>query len=95
MFVYAFYPADERWRVNIAFVLLCVALFFLLYDKAPFRKQGILFACIYPFIAAWLLLGGFKTQVVLAAALLAPGVFMAIFDRENLRGQTGIIALKL
>jgi general L-amino acid transport system permease protein len=58
VFIYAFYPVDERWRVNLAFILLLVALFFLLFDKAPFRKQGLIFACVYPFIAAWLLLGG-------------------------------------
>ncbi len=58
-FTYAFYPDGERWRVDLAFVLLLVALFFLLYDKAPYRKQGLIFACIYPVIAYWLLLGGF------------------------------------
>ena len=64
LFVYGFYPAnpdsiqgDQRWRVNLTFLLLMVALFFALYDKAPFRKQGLIYACLFPFIGGWLLVG--------------------------------------
>ncbi len=57
LFVYGFYPAAERWRVNLSFVLLLVTLFYVLYDKAPFRKYGLIYACAFPFIAAWLLVG--------------------------------------
>ena len=59
LFTYGFYPADERWRVNLAFLLLPLALLPVLWDNCPFRKQGIWFAIAYPFIAGWLLLGGF------------------------------------
>ncbi len=58
VFIYGFYPAGERWRVDIAFILLLAALFPLLFDKAPYRNQGLIFSCIYPFIAYWLLRGG-------------------------------------
>ncbi|MGI9463781.1 MAG: amino acid ABC transporter permease, partial [Aestuariivirgaceae bacterium] len=58
-FIYAFYPSGERWRVNLAFILMVLALVPLLYDKTPYRKYGLLYACAYPFIAYWLLLGGF------------------------------------
>jgi len=57
LFVYGFYPDSERWRVNLAFVGLILTLFFVLYDKAPFRKYGLWYAVAYPFIAAWLLVG--------------------------------------
>jgi general L-amino acid transport system permease protein len=62
--VYGFYPADARWRINLAFVLLLVALAFVLFDKMPYRKYGIIFACVYPVIAIWLLLGGFGLKPV-------------------------------
>jgi general L-amino acid transport system permease protein len=57
LFVYGFYPEPERWRVNLTFVLLCTALFYLLYDKAPYRKVGLWYAVAFPFIAGWLLVG--------------------------------------
>ena len=43
----------------LAFVLLFVALGPLLFDKFPYRGKAMLFSLAYPFIAAWLLLGGF------------------------------------
>ena len=64
LFVFGFYPADERWRVILAFILLIAALCFLLYDKMPYRRQGLWYAYAYPFIAAWLLLGGFGLEPV-------------------------------
>ena len=57
LFVYGFYPVDERWRPNLSFLLLCAALYFVLYDKAPFRRAGLWYAVAFPFIAAWLLVG--------------------------------------
>jgi len=57
LFVYGFYPEPERWRVNLTFALLCTALFYLLYDKAAYRKVGLWYALAFPFIAAWLLVG--------------------------------------
>lgn len=57
-FTYGFYPVGERWRPNLAFILLFVALVPLLWDGAPFRRQGLWFSIAYPFIAFWLLLGG-------------------------------------
>ncbi len=57
LFIYGFYPEPERWRVNVAFVLLLVTLFFVLYDKAPMRKYGLWYAVAFPFIAGWLLVG--------------------------------------
>ena len=49
---------DERWRVNLAFVLMIVAL-----DPDPVRQDAVSeiradLSAIYPLIAYWLLLGG-------------------------------------
>ena len=37
-FVYGFYPHEERWRPNLAFVLLFVAVAPLLYPGVPLRR---------------------------------------------------------
>jgi len=62
--VYGFYPEALRWRVDLSFILLCMALVPVLFDKIPFRKPGLIFSCLYPFIAGWLLLGGFGLKHV-------------------------------
>ncbi len=59
LFVYGFYPGPERWRVNIAFILLVLEIVPVLYDKCPGRTYGLWYAASFPFIAAWLLVGGF------------------------------------
>ncbi len=58
LFTYGFYPHAERWRVNLSFILLVIAVVPILFDKVPFRKYGLYFSLAFPFIAAWLLLGG-------------------------------------
>ena len=57
-FVYGFYPHDERWRPNVAFILLFVAVAPLLYPNTPFRRQALWFSAAYPFIAYFLICGG-------------------------------------
>ena len=59
LFVYGFYPAEERWRVNIAFILLLSALYPVLFDHAPYRKQGMYWSMAAPFVIGWLVMGGF------------------------------------
>ncbi len=58
-FTYGFYPLEERWRVNLTFVLFGLALLPVLWDKLPNRKYLLWFSLAFPFIGAWLLLGGF------------------------------------
>lgn len=55
---FGFYPHEERWRVVLAFVLLIVAVFPILYDKAPYRRQWFIVSLCYPLVGGWLLLGG-------------------------------------
>lgn len=62
--IYAFYPPDERWRPNLAFILLLVALGPILFDKFPARGKMFLFSLAYPFIGGWLLVGGLGLEPV-------------------------------
>ncbi|MCB1742502.1 MAG: amino acid ABC transporter permease [Gammaproteobacteria bacterium] len=58
-FVYGFYPEALRWRPNLCFALLFVALAPVLFDSVPQRRRMLWFTAAYPFIAYWLLCGGF------------------------------------
>ncbi len=64
LFVYGFYPEAERWRVNLAFIMMLVAFYPVLFDKALFRKQGLWYSLAAPFIICWLLIGGFGLEPV-------------------------------
>jgi len=57
--MYGFYPAGERWRVNIGFLILFVGVAALLIERVP-RKiwTGAFLFLVYPFIAYWLFHGG-------------------------------------
>ena len=58
LFTYGFYPEPLRWRVNLSFVLLILAIIPVLYEKMPGRKYGLWYSAIFPFITGWLLVGG-------------------------------------
>ncbi len=63
-FIYGYYPAHLRWRVNLTFILMFVALLPLLYDKVPKRKMLLWFSLIYPFLAFFMLWGGLGLESV-------------------------------
>ena len=84
-FVYGFYPEELRWRVDLAFVLLILALVPILYDKAPARKLSLVFSALYPVIAFFLLWGGLGLEPVESAKF---GGFMLTLTI----GITGIAA---
>ncbi len=57
--IYGFYPADERWRVNIAYGLGALLLVPLLVPRLPGKRLNmVLFFGIFPVIAFVLLTGG-------------------------------------
>ncbi|TCT02657.1 amino acid ABC transporter permease [Aquabacter spiritensis] len=57
--LYGFYPADERWRVNVVYGLGVVLLIPLLIPRAPYKRTNALaFFGIYPLISFVLLTGG-------------------------------------
>ena len=64
LFTYGFYPPDLRWRVNISFLMLALAVVPVLYEKLPYRKYGLIYSVLFPFIAGWLLVGGLGLKAV-------------------------------
>ena len=64
LFVYGWYPEPERWRVNLTFILFVAAIVGGLRENIPGKKYWLFFAMAYPFIAAWLLLGGIGLEPV-------------------------------
>ncbi len=62
--IYGFYPEELRWRVDLAFVLLFVALVPALFDKVPHRGYALIFTILYPVIAFFLLWGGLGLEPV-------------------------------
>jgi general L-amino acid transport system permease protein len=64
LFVYGFYPPELRWRVNISFILMLAAFYPVLFDNAPYRKQGLYFALLAPVVIGWLLIGGMGLEPV-------------------------------
>jgi general L-amino acid transport system permease protein len=57
--IYGFYPIDQRWRVNICFVVGAAALIPMLMPSMPYKKWNALFLLIaYPLITLILLTGG-------------------------------------
>ena len=84
-FVYGFYPGEQRWRVDLAFVLQILAMVPILYDKVPGRKFGLIFSALYPVIAFFLLWGGLGLEPVESAKF---GGFMLTLTI----GITGIAA---
>ncbi|CCG09786.1 amino acid ABC transporter permease [Pararhodospirillum photometricum] len=58
-FIYGFYPAAERWRVDVVFALLATFIAALLWNRVPGRRWVALASVtVYPLLAFWLLLGG-------------------------------------
>ena len=64
LFTYGFYPKPLRWRVDLSFVLLVLAVVPVFYEKLPYRKYGLLYSAVFPFIAGWLLIGGLGLEPV-------------------------------
>ena len=57
--VYGFYPIDQRWRVNIVFVVAALALIPMLMPSAPYKTWNALFLLIvFPLMTLILLTGG-------------------------------------
>ncbi|MEM8814111.1 MAG: ABC transporter permease subunit, partial [Pseudomonadota bacterium] len=57
-FTFGFYPEAERWRPVLALFMLIAAMLPILIEKIPYRKQGLIFAALFPFLAYAVLFGG-------------------------------------
>ena len=64
MFIYGFYPEHLYWRVNLTFILLILAFIPIFIEHLPYRKNLLLYSILFPFIAGWLLVGGFGLERV-------------------------------
>lgn len=73
-FIYGFYPGELRWRANLAFVLMLVAIAFVLFDNMPFRRYGMIFSFLYPIVGFYLIWGGGVDWFV----AIIPGMMAAI-----------------
>jgi len=76
LFTYGFYPQVERWRVNLAFVILVVVTVALLWENCPLRKPLIALAAVFPFVGAFLLVGGNGVTLLVALACIALVLFL-------------------
>lgn len=64
-FIYGFYPPDQRWRVNITFLLMVIGVGGLVVEGVKGKKYFALFLFgFFPFIAFWLLHGGLGLSIV-------------------------------
>ena len=63
-FIYGFYSVEERWRVNLSFALLALAILPVLYDRLPGRRHWFWYVAAFPFLVGWLLIGGFGLPLV-------------------------------
>lgn len=70
LYLYGFYPTDQFWRPDLAFVLLLVALSPVLFSHLP--RKLIWFSACYPALAYWLIWGGtFWIAVSIMAGFVA------------------------
>ncbi|MBL8579398.1 MAG: amino acid ABC transporter permease [Mesorhizobium sp.] len=59
-FMFGRYPIEERWRVILTAVIFVALLAPLLIPRAPYKRlNAILFFAVFPFVAFYLLVGGF------------------------------------
>lgn len=64
-FMYGFYPADQRWRVDLAGILFVAVSALLAWPGLPRRRLAALGALlVLPPLGIWLLYGGFGLRVV-------------------------------
>jgi len=86
--MYGFYPRELRWRIDLSFLLMLVALAPVLFSNLP--RKMMWFSAIYPFIGYWLLWGGsvWGPIMVLAGLVLAAVVFSAL-----LRVSSALVAV--
>ena len=78
-FVYGFYPINERWRVDVFFVLLAIGVVWLLALRAPYRFAGaIYFFIVMPIVSMMLLLGFAPLRLSFVPTSLWGGILVTI-----------------
>jgi general L-amino acid transport system permease protein len=78
-FVYGFYPASQRWRVDVFFALLAFGIVWLLAFRAPFKRAAVLyFFLLLPVLSIILLLGFAPLGLSYVSTSLWGGVLVTI-----------------
>lgn len=76
-FIYGFYPAAERWRVNLTFLLAALLLLPLLIPRLPAKSlNACLFFIAFPVVAFFLLHGGGMTAFAVSGAIVSILLFL-------------------
>jgi general L-amino acid transport system permease protein len=58
--IYGFYPIEERWRVNLVYLMGAISLTTLLIPSLPYKGwNALFFFVVYPIVTFFLLLGGY------------------------------------
>ncbi len=79
-FIYGSYPVQQRWRVNIVFVMFALAVVWMLWDSAPLKKVGAFFFFVMlPISAYLLLLGGDGAESFLRFLILLTFALAALY----------------
>jgi len=78
-FIYGFYPANERWRVNVFFILLAIGIFWMLKRGLPYKKFGaIYFFILLPILSLMFLLGFPPLGLSYVATSLWGGILVTV-----------------
>jgi general L-amino acid transport system permease protein len=78
-FVYGFYPAAQRWRVDVFFALLAFGIVWLLAFRAPFKKAAaIYFFIVLPILSIILLLGAAPLGLPYVSTSLWGGILVTV-----------------
>ncbi len=103
--IYGFYPHDQRWRVNIIFIVAVLALVPMLMPAVPYKKWNALFLLLFfPLMTLVLLTGGnfglsassFQAMLalLLVAAALLPLIAMGL-EEGVAANRIGLLAIGL
>ncbi len=88
--MYGFYPSNQYWRPNMAFILLIAAIAPVLFEKLP--RWMIVFTIAVPFVGPWLLWGGTIWVPVVAFAGFVIGVLVNRLVANATSSLLGLIA---
>lgn len=88
--MFGFYPAEQYWRPELAFILLAVAVAPILFPALPTKMLA--FSALYPFLGVWLLWGGSVWTPLGVIAGFVVGYFVFKLVDKVAGGLAAIIA---
>ncbi|MEL6477102.1 MAG: amino acid ABC transporter permease [Pseudomonadota bacterium] len=86
-FIFGFYPSEYYWRPSLAFLLLVVALWPVLFNNAP--RQLLWLSAVYPVLAYWLIWGGTIWGPLLVLAGPAIGWAISAYGQDTIEAAIG------